>query len=237
MEQQQDNFPIPEYNYFDQRSQWLQQRCGRFTSSDIFKIMNKGRAKEKYFSDAGLTYIDQKAGELLTGLPINSTIESAKAIEWGITYEAEAIMKYEEKYNVKVEAYGRANPRFFPFGQYSGGSPDALIGAFTGLEIKCPYNSGEHIAHLKIHTPLELFEYSPQKYYQCIANALFTDRDVWLFSSYDPRFAPEYESSLLLIEISNTDKDAMRQRIQAAEEELKSIIKKLQDHYGQIQTF
>jgi hypothetical protein len=44
---------------------WEQQRIGKFTSSEIWKLMSSG--KKSTFSQTGLTYIRSKAAELITG--------------------------------------------------------------------------------------------------------------------------------------------------------------------------
>jgi hypothetical protein len=222
-----------EYNYYEQKSNWLRERAGKFTSSMIFKLMTSGRRKDQYFGDGAITYIHQRAAELLTGLPCNDSAESARAVEWGIAHEMEGIQEYEKRHGVSVEYYGRANPKFFLYGNYAGGSPDAMIDAYTGLEIKCPYNSGEHVEHLLLKTPLDLKDYSPQKYWQCIANTLFTGATSWIFSSYDPRFPVyQYQLTQLVIDANTDEIQLLEQRIAEAEKELTSTVVKLMRLYG-----
>jgi hypothetical protein len=190
--------------------------------------MGKGRSKDKYFGDGAMTYIEQKAAELLTNLPVNGPYEGITAMEWGVAQEPEAVAEFEKRYNVKVEYFGKANPLFFPWGEYAGGSPDAMIDSTTGIEIKCPYNSGEHLRHLLLDSANELALDIPKYYWQCIANMLFTGAKHWIFLSYDPRFPiAEYQMKILDIPYHSDHIEELKERIARAEQVLGDIVQRL----------
>ncbi len=54
-------------NYND----WIMDRCGKITASEIYKIMGKGRSKDAYFGQLAETYMLSKIAEILTLEPNN----------------------------------------------------------------------------------------------------------------------------------------------------------------------
>jgi hypothetical protein len=217
-----------EYNHLEKTIEWKQERIGKFTSSEIHKILQKGRAKDKYFGDGAMTYIQMKAAELLTNLPAGPDISGLAAIEWGNAQEPDAVAAFEARYNLKVEYFGKANPFFFHYSEYAGGSPDGMISADAGLEIKAPYNSAEHISHLLIKDAAELYAEIPKYYWQCMANMLFTGAKHWYFVSYDPRFAiAEFQLKVIEIPYNEAHLKELAERITRAETELTNMVRTL----------
>ena len=105
-----------------QASDWLQERTGRITASEVHKIMGRGRAKDKYFSEQGETYLRCKIGELLTGEIENGGRVNPLAMEWGASHEHEAIARFEKETGRAVQEYfGVTNPKFFALDLFSGG--------------------------------------------------------------------------------------------------------------------
>ena len=49
-------------------AEWIQERLGRFTASEIHKLIPSGKGGNK-FSETGKTYILEKLVELETGFP------------------------------------------------------------------------------------------------------------------------------------------------------------------------
>jgi hypothetical protein len=217
------------YNYNEQQTAWKQDRIGKFTASEIFKLLKGGRKKDQYFGDGAMTYINQKAAELLTGLPVGGALEGMAAIEWGNAQEPAGIAEFELHYNINVLYYGKANPLFYEYSTFAGGSPDFMISDEVGGEIKCPYNSGIHVEHLQLNSADDLREYSDQKYWQCQANMLFTGAKIWYFISYDPRFPiPEHQLKVIEVVRDEGDMKELKDRIQAGEKVLRTIIEKLE---------
>jgi putative phage-type endonuclease len=174
----------------EQRSkEWFNARMGRFTSSEIYLLLKKGRGNA-YWSEAALEYIKNKFAERMTG---ESTQISSKAMDWGVLLEPEAIKIYEQITGNRVTPVG-----FIPVGDkdnqfhnWSGGSPDGVVNKDLIIEIKCPYNSSNHIESL-------IEDGIPSKYYdkyytQVQWNMFVTDTKFCDWVSYDPRVQdPKY---------------------------------------------
>lgn len=183
--------------------EWEQIRCGRFTASEIHRITECGKrmmtaeelaARPKkgkgskstmipdpsQISTDGMTYIYEKVAEVLTGKP------KAQAYAYPLVYgketEPEAVEYFEKLTGLETEGVG-----FQTWGDHAGGSPDRLVGADAGLEIKCPFNSKIQIDYLMLNDVFDLKRMYPSHYYQCVANMLFTGRNTWHFGTYDPR--------------------------------------------------
>lgn len=133
--------------YFDNTA-WKNERLGRFTASEIYRIFQEGKAKEKHFGDDAEQYICTKATELLTMTPKADV--NAKQLEWGHMYEHIAYQYFEQITGKKGTYYGSGNPVFFPYGEDAGCSPDWEIPEEEGADFKCPYDSAEHARNLLI---------------------------------------------------------------------------------------
>lgn len=184
------------------------------------------KSKSEYFGAPAKTYIKAKVAEILTQEPNNGCRLNTSAMEWGNANEADAIARFEAETGFKVEHFGGANPKFFQFTDFSGGSPD---GIFTDLsahvEVKCPFNSTEHYEHYLLETPDELLSYAPEYYWQIQANSLFSKCERGFFVSYDPRFATEqFQIKILEVPITDEIKDLIKERISEAENQLRISI-------------
>ena len=114
-----------------QRSkEWFDSRKGRFTGSEIHKLMGvKGLGK------TGDTFAFQKAIEIVFGKNEDEQFTSFD-MQRGIDLEPVAFNKFKE---IKaLEFVDVEETSFFAFGDNSGASPDGLVGKDAILEIKCP---------------------------------------------------------------------------------------------------
>lgn len=206
---------------FSELSVWEQQRLGKFTASEIHKLMSKGRAKDQYFGRGAMTYIKTKVAEIITGERTPDV--STNAIEYGRSMEPEAFEFFQLMYpDIEAVHFGISVPEFYAFGDFAGGSPDGLTinGLQLGIiEIKCPYNSANHVEHLLLKSAEDLKDYSPEYYYQVQANLLFTEREIAYFISYDPRVI-NHEQRIKVLEIypDGTAQKEMEERISRAAE-------------------
>jgi hypothetical protein len=190
--------------YLDQGSEnWEQIRAGRFTSSEIWKIMEFGyrpmnenelaaRPKTGKGSKTtrvidvskmglkGLTYINQKVAEVMTGQPKPSSY--AYPLVYGKETEPLAVAFFEMQTGLITEETG-----FQPWGDHAGGSPDRLIGEDAGLEVKCPFYSENQIDYLLLNDRFDLKANYPEYYWQIVSLMLFCDRKTWHFCTFDPR--------------------------------------------------
>lgn len=211
--------------YTDQGSdQWEQIRAGRFTSSEIWKIMKFGyrpmtdvelKARPKTgkgsatkhvidkskMGEKGMTYITQKVAEVLTGKPKPSAY--AYPLVYGKETEPEAVEYFQKVTGLECEEVG-----FQTWGDHAGGSPDRLIGETEGLEIKCPFQSENQIGYLMLTDWYDLKANYPEYYWQCVSLMLFTDRKRWHFCTYDPRMIEDkHKLTHMVIELEKIEED------------------------------
>ena len=216
----------PSTKYMPQGSEaWEQFRAGRFTSSEIWKIMEFGtrdmtpeelamRPKSGPGSRTtkvpdptkmnvrGQSYIYQKVAEVLTGRPKPSTY--AYPLVYGKETEPFAADYFAKYIGCELQEIG-----FQCFGDHAGGSPDRIFekdGNKMGLEIKCPFMSENQIQYLLLKEPADLKKNYPEYYWQCVSLMLFCDCNVWHFMTYDPRFQDsKYMMSHLILDDSNPE--------------------------------
>lgn len=210
----QDNY-IETLNVEDADTQWQKDRLGLFTSSKLGSLMSKGRGKDQDWGQMAMNYIYEKLAEKMTGVP--HYIPETRAMEWGTDHEVEAILKYSEVSNNKVEAMGKV---FVKFNDNCGGSPDGFIDDDGIVEVKCPYNSANHIK-----TFIER-EIKKEYFYQCQGNMLFSDRDYCDFVSYDPRMPESMQIVVIRVERDNEVCDAIAERIEQAAQKIIEIQEK-----------
>jgi hypothetical protein len=202
---------------------WEQQRTGKFTASNIYRLLKSGKAKDTTFGETAKTYIKEVAAEIFTGEKETLT---SRAMEWGLFHEAAAFNAYKRETGINITRYGTENPLFIEFSEYSGGSPDAVTGTHL-VEVKCPYRSVNHLENMLL-TADTFKDERPEYYAQIQFNMILTQRSRAHFVSFDPRMACQ-DQQLFMLEI-NEDKEYQQfiiDRIYKAETELQIIIKKI----------
>lgn len=109
-------------HYCEQRSdEWMALRAGRMTASNAATIAANGKGLE--------TYIYTLLAEKYSGNKGESYL--SKDMERGVEMEDQARMTYEIEHD-KVDEVG-----FIEMDEYTGASPDGLVGEDGGIEIKC----------------------------------------------------------------------------------------------------
>ena len=194
---------------------WESERLGKFSASQIHRLLVSGKTKNRLFGDTALSYIYEIVAEMFTGESKASV--SSRAIEWGSENEAEAIEAYREHTGRNVTYFGKENPVFFQIKDMPvGGSPDALIEDKRVIEIKCPYDSANHIEN-SIMT-VEEFKQKRKEYYaqvqmlMIVTNVMTAD-----FCSFDPRVINDaYRLSVLEVPFDKAFCDNMLMRIREA---------------------
>lgn len=155
--------------------EWHEARLGRVTASQIVNVMMKP-------TTAGYqNYRAQLICERLTGNP-TETFTSA-AMQHGTDTEPQARAFYELETGFEVQEVGFIE---HPKLAWSGASPDGLIGADGGLEIKCP----QPATHIKTLTGAAI----DRKYMlQMQWGMACTDREWWDFISFCPSLPDEMQ--------------------------------------------
>lgn len=228
-------------------STWLQSRLGKFTASEINKLMTGGtrpmtpeekKAREKgdrrttvdtLFGPGAFTYIHQKVAETLTQEPV--TEFNANATDYGNAMEPEAATAYRAKHpEYKVEYYGGVDPKFFEYGAFAGGSPDALVNEDGMAEIKCPYNSTKHVEFLLVQTQEQFKEENAPYYDQVQMNLLVTGRKWCDIVFFNPRMVNNHLQLVeLRIERDEARISEIKLRIEAATDILADLLKQISE--------
>lgn len=114
----------------EQRSEeWFEKRLGRFTASEIFKLMGV-----KGLGETGKTYAIEKAIESIIGK--NADEIQSKDLTRGVELEPLAFDKFSD---IKfLDFLDVSVSEFIEYGDHSGASPDGFVSDNSNLEIKCP---------------------------------------------------------------------------------------------------
>lgn len=190
--------------------EWLEARAGKWTGSkfaDLFAVSKKDGKPLKAYDDL----IWRVVVERMTGMPIESP--RAPALQWGKDVEPYAREAYElETGNLVVETDFIRHPQY-PF---VGASPDGLIGADKGLEMKCPKDPAIHLARFITGLPAE---YIPQ-----IQGCMWvTGRSSWDFVSYDPRMPESHRLLLITVERDDDYIQKLESAVLEAEEKAQAL--------------
>lgn len=163
--------------------EWIEARLGMFTGSGIADLMTKPKEKGAAISKTAQAYILKKLGEISSGLPADDITTAATA--WGHENEPLARKWYQKLVGFNVEEVGFITHPELP---YLGGSPDGVLVEANGLlEIKCPFKTHNHLAHLLIDSPDYFKANFADYYWQNQCNMLNTGREFTDFVSFDPR--------------------------------------------------
>jgi len=151
----------------NERNEWLQKRCGNFTASTIWELMQEGK-NGKRFSEAGEKQIKCKAIEKVSGKPLPSGGRGAAAIQ-GIENEVAGL-----------ELLGLTqNKEFFkhktlPFGA----TPDAIKivgGEIWTYDIKHPYSGNTNYDYMTIKDFNDLYYINKAYFHQIAAQIAALD--------------------------------------------------------------
>ena len=156
--------------------EWLQLRLGKVTASEADQLVTPLWKIKTGEGPRTLRY--RKLAEKATGAPCEEAFESF-AMGQGKLLEPEAIAYLELMEGVKVDRVGFVETD----DGRAGCSPDGLIGADGGLELKCP-RPQKHIQYLMdgVLPP----EYAAQVHW----SMLVCERPRWTFLSYARGFPP-----------------------------------------------
>lgn len=205
---------------FNSEEQWLEARRMRFTASEIHKLMGKSRNGSTLPKTAE-TYIYEKASTILSGIEKETF---GRSLDWGKEYEKEAFERYERTSFEPVEYFGGNKFMLIPFGDYAGYSPDALgVDESFIVEIKCPYNSANHLMNFNITNNDDLKSIRPEYYWQMQFGMIASNSNFGRFVSYDPRMPQHKQLYIVEIERDNVQ-EQIETRLQIAKVILNQII-------------
>lgn len=125
----------------EKEEQWKLARFGKFTASEIHKLLSKGKGSEM-FGEGARTYIKQKAVDNYTGYEDRNV--QTYAMMMGKVKEPEAYALYCKLLGFPgIKYFGGGDPVFIEYGPDAGCSPDALAympddTISFGADFKCP---------------------------------------------------------------------------------------------------
>lgn len=195
----------------EQRTEeWNNQRKGKFTASEIYKLMGV-----KGLGETGKTYAIEKAIEELYGKVDDDFISFD--MQRGIEIEPLAFNYFSDVMDLKFIKV--TNCGFFDNCEHSGASPDGLVGEDSILEIKCPKAS----TFFKLVATNDI---DPKYYYQMQMQMIATKRNKGYFFNYIIIDGIEYSHTIEVLKNDITCKK-ISERISEAVEIKKEYINKI----------
>lgn len=168
-------------------AEWHFARLGLPTASQFHRILIP---KTRKISASSEKYMHELLAEWIIGMPTGASANAF--MQRGTQMEAEAVSFYEFTRDVKVQRVGFVTRD----DKLVGASPDGLLGADGGLEIKCP-SAVTHVANM--------LDMTDDHWAQAQGGMYVTDRKWWDVLSYNP----EMPSVVLRYQRDDTYIDAL----------------------------
>ena len=211
----------------DQRSaEWFAERAGKITASQMHTVMlerdrepfksGPRKGQQKPPPKALTDYAFQLAAERLTGKPRKQI--KAAALQWGQDVEPAAVAAYQAETGVIVTLCGFCQ---HPAHDFIGASPDFLVDADGGGEVKSPESSEVHLETLLVGLPREHIE-------QIQGGLWVTGRQWWDFVSYHPDFPADLRLYVQRVPRDDTFIAGLESACLALEADVQSILFQLQ---------
>lgn len=202
---------------------WKRARQGKFTASELHRLMAEPRVKTEVLSQGAITYIKEKICEMLIEDYSSDNDFSNAATAWGSSYEDEAINLFSDLRDNEIIQTGLIN-----YNEYFCGTPDGISKDKSfGIEVKCPYNPSIHLDNLFL-TPEDFKKARKEYYYQIQGYSILTGIKDWYFISYDPRQSSDsLKLSYLKIERNEEDVVAIQKKLKVANYYKQSLLNKL----------
>lgn len=202
--------------------EWKKDRLGNISGSNFGKLIVKDKkggytlsssqnAEKLIYKIAWERLL--KAGNISNGLgrlEINS-----RETNYGSDWESHARLLYEERTGNKVISENK----YYAKDEWIGGTPDGFIGEDGILEIKCPYNGGNHLKTL-----LTGEIYNPEYIYQIQGYLWITGRKWCDFVTYDPDLIDELQLNILRIERDEQIIEGIEAVLEIVKEKIKEIL-------------
>ena len=178
---------------------WYKVRLGKFTGSQVGRLMKKGRGKDAEWSADALTYIKEVVAERLINpvvldVPdlfdqwLDFSVTGSKMTAWGNDQEDNALQAYTALTGNKVTHCGS-----LPHETLANfwNSPDGLVIEHNKVvEVKCPAPKTHAEYLLNVHDAEGLKAINPQYYWQVMAHMANTGAQACDWMSYCPFLKP-----------------------------------------------
>ena len=192
--------------------EWHDLRNGKFTASEIIKILGV-----RGLGETGKTYAIEKAIEELYGEFEENYI--SYEMEVGKNTEPLAFAKFKELKGLEFLEVSECG--FFNYEEHAGASPDGIVSDNSVLEIKCP----KSITFFKLVATNEI---DPKYYAQMQMQMLCTGMDKAYFFNYLIHEGDEYYHEIIV----NRDEEM----IQKIKDRLKEVIEIKLEYINKINT-
>lgn len=158
-------------------------RVGNFSSSEIYKLMSKGRGAWS-IENVGAsfkTYVKEKRWERKLRRSLKGEI-NAKATSWGTLVEEQCFNVLDLKYSL----VSKDRFRHDELSDYWTGMPDLLTDDLVG-DIKSPYTLNGFMELVDCMDSVENFKATkPQYYWQLVSNGILCKKDKAIIVAYVP---------------------------------------------------
>jgi len=172
--------------------EWWTSRLGKVTASRIGDLMARNQPRKGKtvgeWSARREKYLKEKVAERVVGKPRDR--KRVQSLDERLDLEPDARAAYEFYFDATVELIGFVDHPRIP---NAGSSPDGLVGADGGLEIKCLDAEG----HLEI---IRADAFDSDYVYQCHFNIACTGRAWWDLEAFNPDVPEEYKLFVKRIE-------------------------------------
>lgn len=173
--------------------EWKKHRLGKFTSSSIHNLM-----AEKPMSSGAVTYVDQKACEIVTGHTTETDDDEVENehTAWGIMNEPLALKEFSSvkkiQFLVTQKMIYKPNTRFSstPDGLWIIDSSVFKEGYYNvaSVEVKCPNKFARYLSLYRCNTPYDLKKVEKKYFYQVIDQMDNCDASLGYFAAFHPMF-------------------------------------------------
>jgi hypothetical protein len=202
--------------------EWFRARSGKFTPSELHRLMTEPKSKSEVLSVGAISYIKEKIAETLIEDFTDESQFTNQATAWGNAYEDEAISIFSELCDKEI-----IKPGFISANDYFGGTPDGIAADNSfGIEVKCPYNPAIHLDNLFLD-PVEFAKARKEYYYQIQGYAILTGIEDWYFISYDPRQQSQFQLRHLHIPKDKAISEKIEQKLKLANDYKQKLINNL----------
>lgn len=158
-------------------------RVGNFSSSQIYRLMSKGRGNWSLenIGAAFKSYVKEKQWERKLGRSLSKDV-SARPTTWGTLVEQQCFNVLDLKYSlVSKERFKHKE-----LTEYWTGMPDVLTPDLVG-DIKCPYTMESFCGLVDaLESAESLKAHSPMYYWQLVSNSILCNRENAVLIVYCP---------------------------------------------------
>src|SRR5688572_7107518 len=176
---------------------WLQARCGMATASRFRDVTARTKSGP---AAARRNYLVELATERMTKQAASTFVSSA--MQWGTEQEPGAKILYARQMDVEIDEVGFCRHDKLQ----AGASPDGLVDWDGLIEIKCPYQSANHIETWLFGMPSEHMA-------QVQGQLWITGRQWCDFVSYDCRMPEDLQLYVQRIPRDDVYIDSLQQQV------------------------